>query len=288
MASYREQFLQVLAYIEANLDTELDIDQLCGLTQLSRYHFHRQCSAYFGMPLMAVVRLLRLKRSAYQLAYRTDRRILDIALENGYDSHEAFSRAFKKHFGQSPSKFRLSPNWDHWLSHYQPILTLRTQIMRSQDKIQVTIIDFPETLVATLEHKGPPNLLSTTIRKFIEWRKSQGLTPATSRTFNLLYNDPAATEPGEYQYDICCSVPYSVKNDNHGIKSKTIPAGKCAVIRHTGSDDTIGITVSYLYSDWLEMSGFALRNFPIFLERVKFFPEVKESEMITDIFLPIE
>ena len=70
--------------------------------------------------------------------------------------------------------------------------------------------------------------------------------------------------------------------------NKVIPAGKCAVVRHIGSDDTIGLTVQYLYSEWLNNSDFEIRDFPIFFERVSFFPEVSENEMITDVYLPIE
>lgn len=288
MGSYRQRFIQVLAYIEANIDSELDIDKLCQLTHLSRFHFHRQCSAYFGVSVMAVARLLRLKRAAYQLVYRTDKKIIDIALLNGYESHEAFSRSFKKHFGQSPSKFRQTPNWDSWQTHYASILALRNQVMRDRANFEVTISDFPETLVATLEHKGPPSRLSTTIRTFIEWRKAHKLSPDISRTFNLAYNDPDTTKPSEFRFDICCSIPSPISGNDQGVKNKTIPAGRCAVIRHVGSDDSIGIAVNYLYPDWLETSGYKLRDFPVLFERINFFPEEKESEMITDIYLPIE
>jgi AraC family transcriptional regulator len=46
--------------------------------------------------------------------------------------------------------------------------------------------------------------------------------------------------------------------------------------------------VNYLYSEWLNDSGFKLRDFPIFFDRVTFFPEVAENELIIDVYLPIE
>ena len=79
-----------------------------------------------------------------------------------------------------------------------------------------------------------------------------------------------------------------VEENTFGIVNKTIPSGKCAVVRHIGSDDTIGLVVNYLYSEWLNDSNVKLRDFPIFFERVTFFPEVTENEMITDVYLPIE
>ncbi|MDX1810576.1 MAG: GyrI-like domain-containing protein, partial [Gammaproteobacteria bacterium] len=72
-----------------------------------------------------------------------------------------------------------------------------------------------------------------------------------------------------------------------GIVCKTIPAGRCAVLRHIGSDESLGNSIRFLYSEWLPQSGEEPRNFPIYLQRVKFFPDVAEHESITDIFLPI-
>lgn len=287
MTKYQDRFVEVINYIEANLDLDLDTEKLCQLAYLSKYHFHRQCSAFFGMPVMSIVKLLRLKRAAYQLAYR-DEKIVNIALANGYESHEAFSRAFKKQFNKSPSDFRRSPDWTPWHLQYEPILKLRTKIMSDNVNFDTKIIDFPETLIATMEHREAPSLLGNTIKKFIEWRKENRLPPSKNKTFNLVYDDPNITAPENYRFDVCCSIDNLVEKNSYGIVNKVIPAGKCAVVRHIGSDDSISLAVNYLYSEWLKNSSFEVRDFPIFFERVSFFPEVQENEMITDVYLPIE
>jgi len=288
MTKYREQFTDVVKYIDANLDMELDVERLCQLVFLSKYHFHRQFSSYFGMPVISLTRLLRLKRAAFQLAYRVDDKIIDIALANGYESHEAFSRAFKKHFDKSPFEFRKTPDWTPWHSKYEPVIKLRAKIMNENSDFKVELIDFPETSIAVKEHRGAPNLLGSTIQKFIEWRKINQLSPSKSKTFNLVYDDPAVTAPEEYRFDLCCSIDCKVEPNDYGIVSKKIPSGKCAVVRHIGSDDSIGEVVNFLYFKWLLDSGFEVRDFPIFFERISFFPEVSENEMITDIYLPID
>jgi AraC family transcriptional regulator len=178
---YQDRFIEVINYIEANLNRDLDINKLSQLAYLSKYHFHRQCSAFFGMPVMSLVKILRLKRAAYQLAYRDDSNVLDIALTNGYESHEAFSRAFKKLFHKSPSDFRRAPDWTPWHSQYQPILNLRTKIMHDRANFNVEIVEFPKTLIATMEHRGKPSLLGETIKKFIEWRKKIDFRPVRAR-----------------------------------------------------------------------------------------------------------
>jgi AraC family transcriptional regulator len=78
-----------------------------------------------------------------------------------------------------------------------------------------------------------------------------------------------------------------VEENTFGIVEKTIPGGRCAVLRHVGSDDTLGEAIQYLYSTWLPASGEEPRDFPLYLQRIRFFPDVPEREAILDVFLPL-
>lgn len=287
MSLYAARFDNVIRYIEANLDKPLDLDTLCQIASFSKYHFHRQCSVYFGMSVMSLVKLLRLKKAAYALAYRSEIKVVDIAFASGYESHEAFSRAFKSVFQQRPSDFRQSPDWTPWQTHYAPILKLRSQPMCMTDNIDVTIVEYPETLIATLTHRGAPSGISHTLQQFIAWRKANQLPPSRSKTFNLLYDDPNITAPEDFRLGLACSVEQAISENSDGIENSCIPAGRCAVVRHTGSDDALGTIIHQLYLSWLPASNNEVRDFPIFLERMNFFPDVPENEWVTDIYLPI-
>ena len=72
-----------------------------------------------------------------------------------------------------------------------------------------------------------------------------------------------------------------------GVVNKTIPGGRCAVLRLIGSDDALGEAIHYLRAEWLPGSGEQRREFPMYLQRVKFYPEVPDSEAVTDVFLPL-
>lgn len=278
----------LLHYIEGKLEQTLDVDQLCQQLHLSKYHFHRQCSAYFGIPVMSLVKQLRLKQAAYQLAFRHEIRLLDIALASGYSSHEAFTRAFKQHFGCSPSEFRSSPDWAGWHAHNESIRRCRNKMMQSQAEYTVQLVEFPTIQLAVLEHHGPAANLGHSISRFIEWRKLNQLPPRISRTFNLIYDDPQNTAAQDYRFDLACSIESHLKPNDHGVITKQLPGGLCAQIRHTGSDDGLEHCVRFLYAQWLPNSIYAVRDFPLFFERVSFFPDVAEHEMVTDIYLPIE
>lgn len=297
---YQKKLYQVLTYIEHHLDEELALDKLSTLACLSKYHFQRQFSQYFGISTTAYIKALRLKQAGYLLAFRHDKKVIDIAFEQNYESSEAFSRAFKKCFGISPAQFRKSPPWFPWqekLNLFENLRkTMKEQNISRKDKarINVEIVDFPSINIAAYQHRNAPYLLGDSIQKFITWRKQHKLLPKVSRTFNLVYDDPATTKAEEYRFDLCAQLPSAISTAieeslaaESAMRKLVIPAGKCAKIRHIGSDEQFGEIVGYLYGEWLASSDVSLRDFPLFFERVSFYPDVSEHEMITDIYLPL-
>ena len=99
--------------------------------------------------------------------------------------------------------------------------------------------------------------------------------------------DPAQTPPEQFRLDLCAATSRPVAANELGVIEKVIPGGRCAVLRHTGSDDTLGAAIHFLYSSWLPASGEEPRDFPLYLQRVTFFPDVPEHEAISDLFLPL-
>ena len=160
--------------------------------------------------------------------------------------------------------------------------------MTAREIKHVTIVTTQDIQVAALEHCGDPAMLGDSIRKFIEWRKQQRLHPSKHATFNIFYDDPEAIEPDQYRLDLCVATEMNVGQNSTGLVSKTIPGGRCAALRHVGSDDLLRASISHLYSTWLPASGEELRDFPLYVQRVKFFPDVSEYEAIVDIFLPLK
>lgn len=281
--SYEERINLICEYIYKNLDEKLSVDKLSKVANFSKYHFHRQFSEYTGISIYKYIQLLRFKRASYQLVYNKGYKLIDIAMDAGFENPESFSRAFKKKFGQTPSKFRDNPKWKPWHEKYSFIENKGNKIM------QVKTVDFHETKIAVLEHHGDHRLLNDTISKFIEWRKESKLSPvSTSLSYGLAYDDPETTEPEKFRFDICGTVDSEVPKNRQNVISKTIPKGRCAVIRHKGSHDLLGKKACYLYSEWLPKSGEELRDFPLFFNYINMFPEQAEHELLTDIYLPLK
>lgn len=285
--NYQIRFQRVFDYIDTHLDDQLSADVLSSVAAFSKFHFHRQFSALFGISVSKYVQLKRLKRAGHQLAYR-DMSVTEIAYSCCYESPEAFSRAFKTYFSQTPTAFRNTPNWERWLTVYEPLAKVRIPDMaRTYSNDDIELVDFPETRIAVFQHKGDPKGIPNSVRKFISWRKENGLPPSRSATFNILHTNPNEVALSEHRFDICAEIKSAVKANAEGIVEETIPSGMCAKLRYVGSYDHLEEAVSYLYGVWLPQSTMEPRDFPLFLQRVKFFPECSEHEAITDIFLPL-
>jgi AraC family transcriptional regulator len=127
------------------------------------------------------------------------------------------------------------------------------------------------------------------VQRFIAWRKQSGLSPiASSQTYGIAYDDPKSVAPSEFRFDICGSVLVPVPANDYGIINKTIPGGRCAVVRHTGSLDHIASSVYYLYREWLPKSGEELRGFPIYFQYLNLKSDTPEHELLTDVHLPLK
>ncbi|HVI52215.1 MAG TPA: AraC family transcriptional regulator [Candidatus Sulfotelmatobacter sp.] len=281
--AYARRFRRVLDYIERHLDEELSVERLSRVAHFSKFHFHRQFAKFCGVSVSRYIQLIRLKTASQQLVRQRQRKIIDIALEAGFENPESFSRAFKQVFGQTPSAFRRCPDWDHWGRQFCFSTPERV------DHMDVRIITTPTFKVAVLEHRASPARLTDSVLRFIEWRKNSGLSPVlASKTFGVAYDDPEACEPEAFRFDICGTVAAVVPPNPQGVITKEIPGGRCAVVRHLGSTDRIGESVHYLFRHWLPNSGEALRGFPVYFQYLNVGADVPEAEKETDVFLPLK
>jgi len=153
--------------------------------------------------------------------------------------------------------------------------------------MDVRIVRFPETKVAAVEHHGSPALEHETARRLISWRLRNQLDRERHRSYGVHYTDPYTTPAADHRVDFCLSVDFDVAANPEGVINKVIPAARCALARHFGSREHNAAAV-FLYREWLPSSGEAVGDFPMFFHYVNVGPEVTESEMITDVYLPLK
>ena len=172
---YRERVLRVLLHIQANLDEPLSLDELAGIAYFSPFHFHRIFEGMVGEAVKDHIRRLRMERSVWHLR-STDRSILDIALDAGYETHESFTRAFRSTFGDAPSIFRRDHRGPRFISspsgvHFQPggKLDNFNPIIRGGIKMDVRIENIEPIRVASVRHVGPYEKCEPAWQKLCAW-----------------------------------------------------------------------------------------------------------------------
>ncbi len=287
---YYARMLRVLDHIDRHLDSDLDLETMSRVAAFSKFHFHRQFAATFEVSVHRYVQLARMKRASHGLAAKDDQSVTDIAMDAGYEAPDAFARAFRQRFGQSPSSFRKSPDWGPWLMAFGPLDNARNKLMQIVfDHDDVTIRDVPPTPVAMMEHRGDRAMLPDTFQRFRAWGKAAGLSPETSPTFMVFRSEREPAVPADYSMDICVGTDQPVAADDAPMRAGVIPGGRCAVLRYPGNTNNLEPAALYLYRDWLPASGEEARDFPIYCRRrLAVIPEVSAHEVVVELFLPLK
>lgn len=280
---YKQKIEKVTSFIGKHLDDELTLDELSAIACFSKFHFHRLFSLLTGLSLQQYIRWLRLKRAAHQLIVDKDKAIIDIAINAGFESHEAFSRAFKQSCGVSPSEFRAQLSWHAW---DVPPYCLPKQ--KGVMIMNVIIENKPLRRLAVVEHRGSPEMMGESVNKLIAWATAQSmdlkLTPGEA--FGLGYDDPRKVAPEAFRHDLGITVPEQLKLSG-GVVEKHLPAGRYAVIRHQGSRSNIDETVYALYH-WVADAGENLGDLPVIFCHYNFDHEVAETELLTECWLLLQ
>lgn len=103
-----EQIQITIDYIEQHLSENLDIESLSKIAALSPFYYQRLFKRLVKKPVIEYIKLRRMAKATEDLL-QADKRILDIALDLGFSSHEQFTRSFKETFGITPESYRKSP-----------------------------------------------------------------------------------------------------------------------------------------------------------------------------------
>jgi AraC family transcriptional regulator len=127
---------KALWYIEAHLDEDVRLEAVAESVGISRFHLSRAFAMATGESLTGYARARRLSVAAKALANGSPD-ILSLALQAGYGSHEAFTRAFRQHFGVPPEQFRSQ--------NHEPKFTL-------QEPLQMTPSPTPTLAPARIVH----------------------------------------------------------------------------------------------------------------------------------------
>ncbi len=272
--NYRERVARVVAAIVANPMAEHRLEDLAQLAHFSPFHFHRIYSSIAGETVATTVRRVRLAL-ATQLLTQGDRSITQVGLAVGYESPQAFTRAFGQFAGQSPREFQQQ---------------MRGAILDTGLALQgrggdapplVRIVERPVQSVHALRHRGPFSTIPHTHRRL---RAHTG-TRTVSDWLGISCGDPDV--PSDFRYYAAVASPDPWLADDAEVERMEIPGGLYAVHCLAGPYTRINAAVRALYAQWLPDSGYEPDDRPTLEHYLNSPRKVAQAALRTDLLIPI-
>ncbi|MCB1644909.1 MAG: AraC family transcriptional regulator [Pseudomonadales bacterium] len=236
---------KALWLIESRLREVLTLEAVAQELKVSPYHLARAFSLTFGISFMRYVRRRRLVTAAASLV-ETDQRIIEIALDAGYGSQEAFTRAFVAETGMTPQGYRQRGT--------APAANLEARLMKSDIKLKLqppVIEDHPAIRLVGLSKRYNAETSARIPDQWASFNELDLQVPANASAFGVCHNGD--TE-GNLDYFCGLSVP-----DFEGIGATndrlTVPAQRYAKFRHEGHISEMQDFWAAIFNDGLPQSG---------------------------------
>ena len=247
-------------FIEAHLEELPQVPEIARVAGLSTAHFQRLFHALVGETVAGYARRRRLSRSVETLL-ETDRRVLDIALEAGFESQEAFTRAFAQHFGMPPGRFRARGQRAPGLA--LPALTrerleirrrLEGTVSRIVEQDACDYVGLRARFLSVLSNDSDNReVIPALWRRFLERRGE--IATAGEDDFGLCFPCETPERIDELVYIASARVA-SVDELPTGMEHRRVPATRYAVFEHPGAATSLPETILHVLLDWLPASSF--------------------------------
>ena len=289
--NYRKALEQAVQYIETHLEEEIRVELVAAAAGYSYYHLNRQFVSILGETVGGYIKKRRLSVAAKKLLYG-DKRVITIAMEGGFESPEAFSRAFKAVYKISPQGYRKN-NIDIFIGNKEKLDSCRMDHVLYSVNVHPQIVELPEIKVAGL--RGETTLCDNKLREL--WDRTIRLSPNipnrkphgrgfgiceachenTLYTMNdhILFTEVAGVEVDSFQG---LAEPFV---------GKVLGAGRYAVFTHSGSLGNLRRTFDYIWGTWFLSTREELderEDFELYDDRFLGFDH-PDSRM--DIYIPI-
>ncbi len=247
---------KVVWMIERNLGNELSLTDIADGCGVSKFHMARAFEARVGMPVMQYVRARRLSQAAEKLAEGAGD-ILRLALDTGYASHEAFSRAFKAQFDRTPEAVRKHGTTEE-LNMMKPASVTNTASAR--EAIEPRIEKLGALTVVGLSREQ--NLASA---QAIPGQWQQFMT-RYEEIDNKAEEIPVSVTTemdgdGNFSY-LTGVVVTSAGAPPKGLVVQKIPPQAYAVFTHSGHTSEIPKTYAAIWDQWVPQSGKVVSDGP--------------------------
>ena len=291
---YSIRIQRVMRYIEEHLDEHITLRELSRVACFSQYHFHRVFVACVGITILEYIHYRRLAKAA-SLLLKTTSPVMDIALLVGYETHAAFSKAFRQCYNMPPSEYRKMNG--KGITHHLPEIMNPAGIRKKQNRdkqstrIAYEIREIPEMKVLCITSKG----------FFQGGFLEAGLDAFTAISTYVIRNN--LLEQIRHCLSIIPDIPhefhdpdakihcgFSIEGDiphNDQVDIHTIEKGRYAVFEHLGPYQNLFQTWNMAYYTCAFAGEEKLRDTPSFEIYLNSPAVIPPEELMTKIYIPV-
>lgn len=283
----QEQLNKAMAYVEAHLFDEIDITTIAQISGCSVYHFKRVFSFLAGMPFSEYVRLRKLSVAAEHLQAEHVK-IIDLAMQLGYESPDAFSNAFKQFHGTAPS---LAKKKQANFKTFSPLtfhLTVKggtPMDYKIVKKEAFRIVGFKKRITLIFNGTNPQmnSIYEQLTPEMITTLKAlNNTTPQGMLSVSANFSD-RTTEGSELDQYVGIATT-SLAPPNFDVLE--VPAFTWAVFTSVGIfPDALQATWANIFSEWLPTAGYELCDGPELLWHES--PDTTNPHYKSEIWVPV-
>ena len=252
----------LIDYIEENLQEKINLEKLAAAAGYSPYHLHRMFSEMVGLPLHQYIKRRQLTEAAKSLIF-TEQQIIQIALDAGYESQQAFTLAFRGMYKIAPEKFRHKHQFHPIQLKFGVSGNLST--MKGDRMMDIIMIEKEEMHLVGFKASTQKGFLVIP-RLWSKLHKAKNMIKnRTDYNFVVGVNDYSnnaifTEEQSSFDYYAAVEVskPEGITTDLSVI---TLPAGKYAVFVYQGkAKDSMQPVMDYIYKEWFPQSSCQLND----------------------------
>lgn len=269
-------------FIESHFASDISLDEIAETAGLSRYHLSRVFGLTTGHSISAYIRSRRLSEAALALI-DTPYTILQVALDAGYGSHEAFTRAFREQFGMTPESLRKQGH----------VRNLALQEPIRMDDTRLPKLDAPR-------FETRPAMLLAGLAETYAHDANQAI-PSLWQKFNQYFGHIPG-QVSDVAYGVCTQPEGNTEGCHYmsavevtgthdlpeGFTTTKLPPQRYAIFTHRGHIAGISATVHQIFGEWLPQSGHQHAGIPDMMERYDDRFDPRTGMGVTEIWIPLK
>lgn len=276
---YAERINTVIEFIGNNLDREIELDELAGISNFSVFHFHRIFRAIVGEPLGAFVVRMRVEAAARLLRYTTVP-VQDIAYSVGYNVPSSLAKVFRQFYNISPIEFRNNKN-------YRIMKPLQQTADIELKSPKIVELESQKGIYIRLQGDYRTIDYSSAYGKLWGFVKENKLFTAGIEHITMGHDDPHITETAKLITDVCLVIHKDVSPKGE-VGVREVPGGKFAVFTYIGPYSNLFNVFDTIYRKWLLDSGYELRIEQGFEKYLNNPDKTSQDKLKTEIYIPVK